>query len=170
MQNEELKSIYYNFFLNGDENNWREGVFHYALIIYHADRYPGFAWVGNNQLNCVQLSTKAHDKIAYRYPIINRLYWLRMDTNKIRSYVYAGAFMHEIGHTLGIFHGNTPGCDDQVGKYPYQIHYWRWRPYKSCMNYAYVYRFVDYSDGSRGKNDFNDWDRIDLTRFQYPLY
>lgn len=161
----ELKSLYHNFFLNGDENYWRKNVFHYALIVYMAS-YPGFVFIGDDQADSLQLSTKAHDKIAFRYPIINRLYWLRMDLDTIRAYVYAGAFMHETGHTLGIFHGNTPGCDDQVGKYPYQVHYWKWRPYRSCMNYVYVYRFVDYSDGSRGKNDFNDWGRIDLTRFQ----
>ena len=34
------------------------------------------------------------------------------------------------------------------------------------MNYGYMYRLVDYSDGSRGKNDFDDWDRMDLTYFQ----
>ena len=29
-----------------------------------------------------------------------------------------------------------------------------------------MYKIVDYSDGSRGRNDFDDWDRIDLTAFQ----
>jgi hypothetical protein len=76
------------------------------------------------------------------------------------------SWWHECGHTLGIFHGNTPGCDDQNGKAPWQKNWWKWRPYKSVMNYGYMYKIVDYSDGSRGRNDFDDWDRLDLTFFQ----
>ena len=83
-----------------------------------------------------------------------------------RDIVFGSAYMHECGHTLGIFNGNTPGCDDRSGSYPWQINWWKWRPYKSCMNYGYMYKIVDYSDGSRGRNDFDDWDRIDLTAFQ----
>jgi hypothetical protein len=78
--------------------------------------------------------------------------------------------MHETGHTLGIFNGNTPGCDDQMGKYPWQKNWWKWRPYKSVMNYGYMYQIVDYSDGSRGKNDFDDWSRLDLTFFQRQMW
>jgi hypothetical protein len=90
-----------------------------------------------------------------------------------RARIYAGAMMHEFGHTLGIFGSNTPGCDDQDGKYPYQLDYWRWRNYKSVMNYRYVYggldNKVDYSDGAHGRNDFDDWARIDLQFFQRTL-
>jgi len=162
---EELRSIYFNFFLNGDVNHWRKGVFHYGIVVYHAN-YPGFVFVGDDKLDCFQVSTKAHDQIAERYPIINMLYWAGMNTRDIRATVYAGAMMHETGHTLGIFNSNSPGCDDQEGKFPWQTNYWKWGPYESCMNYRYTYRLVDYSDGSRGKNDFDDWGRIDLTRFQ----
>jgi hypothetical protein len=163
---QELRTMYQNFFLNGNPNYWRKGIFHYALIIYHAERYPGFVFAGDNCLDSLQLSTKAHAKIAERYPILNRLVWRNLDMDEIYATVFAGALMHETGHTLGIFNQNTPGCDDQEGKFLYQINYWRWRPYKSVMNYGYVYKIVDYSDGSRGKNDFDDWDKIDLTYFQ----
>jgi hypothetical protein len=78
--------------------------------------------------------------------------------------------MHETGHTLGIFSDNTAGCDDQESKLPWQKNFWRWGPYKSCMNYRYTYRLVDYSDGSRGQNDFDDWDFLDLTFFQRQLW
>jgi hypothetical protein len=34
------------------------------------------------------------------------------------------------------------------------------------MNYRYIYTdLVDYSDGSHGRNDFNDWATMDLTNF-----
>lgn len=160
-----LRNIYHNYFLNGINDYWRKGVFHYATIVYCAD-YPGYVWVGDDHIDCLQLSTKAHDQIATRYPIINMLTWMELDFEEIRATVFAGAFMHETGHTLGIFHSNTPGCDDQEGKFPWEINFWRWRPYISVMNYGYVYKMVDYSDGSRGKNDFDDWGHIDLTRFQ----
>jgi hypothetical protein len=158
---QELDNIYYNYFLNGDENYWRKGVFHYGLVVYHAS-YPGFVFRSDS----FQVSTRAHDKIPRRYPIINRLMWEEMDMDEIRATVYAGAMMHENGHTLGIYHDNTPGCDDQEGKWPWQKNYWKWTPYISVMNYRYVYKMVDYSDGSRGRNDFDDWNRLDLTRFQ----
>jgi len=157
----ELENIYFNFFLNGDSDYWRKGVFHYALILYHATG-PGFVFSSDS----FQVSTRAHDQIAVRYPIINRIVWADMNLEDIRAVVYAGAMMHETGHTLGIYHSNTPGCDDQEGKFPWQINFWKWRPYKSVMNYGYVYKMVDYSDGSRGRNDFDDWGRIDLKRFQ----
>jgi hypothetical protein len=86
-----------------------------------------------------------------------------------KDIVYASCYMHELGHSLGIFNGNTPGCDDQLSKNPFQINYWKWLPYKSCMNYGYTYRMVDYSDGSRGKNDFDDWNRLDLSYFDNYL-
>lgn len=48
--------------------------------------------------------------------------------------------------------------------------WWKFRPYKSIMNYGHIYCFlydlVDYSDGSRGKNDFDDWSNLDLLYFE----
>jgi len=35
------------------------------------------------------------------------------------------------------------------------------------VNYGYTYILVDYSDGSHGKNDFDDWHDLDLTFFEY---
>jgi hypothetical protein len=147
---EELIDIYNDYFLHGDENNWRQGVFHYGLVVYNAT-YPGFVF----RPDSYQISSKGMEKKI----LLNR-------NEEKRDIVYASAYMHECGHTLGIFHGNTPGCDDQDGKYIWQKNWWKWRPYKSVMNYGYMYLMVDYSDGSRGKNDFDDWNRIDLTYFQ----
>jgi len=69
--------------------------------------------------------------------------------------------MHETGHTLNI---DGPGVDDFQGQLPWQVDYWRYGPYKSVMNYRYIYNGnIDYSDGSRGKNDYDDWAHLDLT-------
>ena len=46
-----------------------------------------------------------------------------------RACVYAGAIMHETGHTLDI---RAPGCDAPDSVWPWQINYWRYGPYKSC--------------------------------------
>lgn len=156
---DDLQGFYWNYFLDGDENNWRRGVFHYSLIVYQTPSSAnGFVFWGGvgPYLDSFQISSKGIEKKG-RSPLLNRIT------------VYAGPYMHETGHTLGIFHGNTPGCDDQEGKHPWQENWWKWQPYKSTMNYRYVYFMVDYSDGSRGKNDWDDWNRIDLTFFQRSM-
>jgi len=146
---EEMVDIYLNYFLHGDENNWRRGVFRYGVVVYDAT-YAGYNFI----TGAYQISSNRVDK----KPIPN--------TERNRDIAYASVYMHELGHTLGIFNGNTPGCDDPQSKRPRQLNFWKWGPYKSCMNYRYTYRLVDYSDGSRGRNDFDDWYNMDLTYFQ----
>ena len=163
---EELQNLYFNYFLDGNANNWRRGAFHYCLIIYHSARYPGFVFETtvhgeNYRLDSLQISTKQHRKLPlnnkYLYKVCNPLIYKSFNRKYQKAVVYAGAIMHETGHILGIFNWNIPGADNFDQKY---------RNYRSCMNYRYVYLVVDYSDGSRGKNDFDDWDFIDLTLFQ----
>jgi len=41
------------------------------------------------------------------------------------------------------------------------------------MNYCYTYRILDYSDGSHGRNDFDDWGNLDFyffknSHFEWP--
>jgi hypothetical protein len=158
LEYEDLQEIYRDYFLHGDENNWKRGIFHYGIVVYKAV-YPGFVFWGGvgPYLDSFQISSEFMEKKAKQL-------LLEKET------VYASAYMHECGHTLGIFNGNTPGCDDHFGKYPWQANWWKWRPYKSVMNYGYMYQIVDYSDGSRGKNDFDDWNRLDLTYFQREMW
>ena len=101
------------------------------------------------------------------FPVYNSLRRRCISRQHHREIAFAGSIMHETGHTLGVFHSNTPGCDDSNSLYPYQINFWKFQPYLSVMNYRYVYSgLIDYSDGSRGKNDFNDWANLDFTFFQ----
>jgi hypothetical protein len=74
--------------------------------------------------------------------------------------------MHETGHNFGIRFGEPFGCDCWIGKYPWQICFWFIRNYKSIMNYQYTYNIFDYSDGSHGRGDYDDWANIDLTYFE----
>jgi len=147
----EINEIYYDYFLHGDENNWRRGVFHYGLVLYSSVSASGFAFRSNAfQVSTVGLELKA-TKIGTRD----------------RKVVYASAYMHELGHTLGL---TWLGGHYENGKYPWNIAWWIWRPYKSIMNYGYMYgyihKLVDFSDGSRGKNDFDDWSNIDYSYFE----
>jgi len=142
-QNNELVHIYNDYFLHGDENNWRKGVFHYGVIIYKSNSAAG-AMFGTDRF---YITSNGHD-LKSESPLLNR------------DVVYASAYMHECGHTLNI---NNIGVDDRNSMYPWQLNFWKWRPYKSVMNYGYMYLMVDYSDGSRGLNDFDDWHDIDLT-------
>ncbi len=147
---DELRGYFTDYFLHNDDNNWRRGVFHYGLVIYNSARFPGFIF----NANAYQISAKHMFKKA-RIPFLN------LET------VFASAYMHECGHTFGF---NPIGGHDTDSYYPWQIDWWKWRPYKSNMNYGYMYKIVDYSDGSRGRNDFDDWERIDLSWFEQQWF
>ena len=145
---EKLENVYWSYFLHGNENNWRRYVFRYGLVVYDPGG-PGYNfWNG-----AYVIGTKYVDKKVFP------------KTQKIREITYASVYMHECGHTLSL---HNPGVDNQNSKFPWQVDFWKYGPYKSCMNYRYTYRLVDYSDGSRSINDFNDWEDMDLTRFQKP--
>ncbi|MEM4257593.1 MAG: hypothetical protein QXL17_00360 [Candidatus Thermoplasmatota archaeon] len=143
---DDLDMIYYNYFLHGSGDNWRRGVFHYGVLVYNCVVAGGNAF-GSNRF---QISAKFLEEKA-ALPLLRR------------DIVYASAYMHETGHTLGFY---PIGGHDENSKYPWQLGWWKWRPYKSCMNYGYMYQMVDYSDGSRPVNDFNDWERMDLIYFE----
>lgn len=165
----ELSNIYFRYFLNNNPNNWKRGVFHYGLIIYRSADHPGFVFSseinGIKLLDCFQVSTRYHETLSDNAPFYKFLLYKSFNTEYKRAVIYAGAMMHETGHVLGIFRSNTPGCDGDT-VFPWGKEWFKYRNYKSCMNYNYIYTLVDYSDGSHGKNDFNDWERIDLARFQ----
>jgi len=147
--NNTTDEIYNDYFLHGNENNWRRGVFFYSAIVYDGG-FQGYNYRNGAFLISLQ-PIREHQKFALRI-------WGK-DT------ALASVYMHEHGHSLGL---NELYGHDTDSYYPWQIKYWRYRPYKSCMNYGYTYRLVDYSDGSHGKNDRDDWDTIDLTLFQQP--
>ena len=140
-----LENIYWNYFLHGDKNNWRRGVFHYGLVMY--DVTPrGYMF----RSNAFQIASYGMEQKA-KNPFLDR------------EMVYGSCYMHELGHTFDF--RPIPGHDrNSYG--PWQLGWWINRPYKSCMNYAWVYRIVDYSDGSRSSPDLDDWSRIDYASFE----
>ena len=151
----ELRQIYQDYFLHGDEDNWRRGVFHYGIIVWNAN-YSGYMfeegdpeYAGSFQMSKIFMD--GHNKIEILLRGVD--------------VVYASGYMHETGHTLGL-NWFLIGGHDRDSYSPWQLNWWIYRPYKSCMNYGYIFHLVDYSDGSRGKNDFDDWDNLDLALFQ----
>ncbi|MCX6666189.1 MAG: C2 domain-containing protein [Euryarchaeota archaeon] len=147
----ELQQIYNDYFLHGNTSNWRRGVFHYGPVIYQCSVANGNAFGGGAfQISYYGLNNKTK---SYQ-------------TNK-KDIVFASAYMHETGHAIAI---ENPAVDNSNNKFIYQLGWWQWRHYKSVMNYGYMFTMVDYSDGSHGKNDFNDWITMDLTAFQQGFF
>ncbi|MBN1281240.1 MAG: hypothetical protein JXA00_06290 [Candidatus Thermoplasmatota archaeon] len=160
-----LSSYYWNYFMHGDAQNWRRGVFRWAIVSYNGTWANGFAFSsrvnGVFALDCFLLASSYHDSRVKHVPFIDSLIRKTFSSEEQRAIIYAGAMMHENGHLLNI---RAPGVDR--GAWPWQVDYWRFARYQSVMNYRYIYTdLIDYSDGSHGKNDYDDWGTIDLTYF-----
>ena len=175
--NNEVHEIYRDYFLHGDYDNWRQGVFHYGMMVYFCrsdwgDNMPGFATRGGDEgypyADTFLISTSYHDEKDSKITLGIAIWYHGGEFNRAyrRASIYAGTMMHETGHILGIHNGNTPGCDNRDTYKPRLFGWWKYGHYRSCMNYRFTPILVQYSDGSHGKNDFDDWDRINLKRFQ----
>ena len=138
-----IQELYDKYFLHGDENNPRVGVFHYALII-HNFRDFGRGVGGFNF---------RRDAFAVCSAYIQK--WRPWEEGMIIG--HGGSYMHELGHQLGLPH---------LKVFPWQLLYWLSWNYKSCMNYRYNFKIVDYSDGTHGFMDRDEWGAIDLQRFE----
>jgi len=149
----ELRNARDRFFLHWNHNNPRRGIFHYALICAQIDfsRRPagGCAF--------------AIDSFVIGGQYVKN--WRPSFTFQGSDYItaFASVYMHELGHTLGL--NNFEGIDNENSRFPWNEEFWEWGPYKSCMNYRYVYKIVDYSVGDDDDHDQNDWEVIDLARF-----
>jgi len=147
----ECNQIYNDYFLHGNNSNWKKGVFHYGVVVYNST-WPGF----NFRVGGFQISKKHLDEKYVPNPFFSN----------DEAVVYGSCYMHELGHSLGLtwLGGHVHGAGT-----PLHPLWWKFRPYKSIMNYGYMYgpliwrNLVDYSDGSRGKNDFDDWSNIDFS-------
>jgi hypothetical protein len=157
----ELRSIYNTYFLHNDSGNWRRSVFRYATIVFHQNVAAGIGYVGEHPwlywhaqgINTFVLSAQSMQKTSQK-------------TCRPLSFVFACAMMHETGHTFGIDFLFPAGCDNIRTTRPYMFAYWLFGKYKSCMNYRYVYSILDYSDGSHGLFDYNDWSHLDFAFFE----
>lgn len=141
-------------------NTDREGVWHYMISGYGFAEDPtssGIAEVGGSE--SFISSGLIEDTFTYA------------DLDE----ALAGTMIHEIGHNLclsdalvyvdqpsGCAHG---GVDSDSVAYVL---------YDSAMNYRYQFETIDYSDGSHGLNDHDDWSAVKLgisefTKVHTPL-
>lgn len=160
---QEVFDIYDEHYLHNDPDNWRRSVFHYGLFVSECFP-PGYGFSGDVDpywgygpgTNGFVISCRQMEDSSVR------------DSNTL-AYTFGSAIMHEMGHNFGIRGGNPPGCDNRGCIYPWRKDFWLYQNYKSCMNYRYTYKIFDYSDGSHGVRDFDDWSAIDLTYFEIPV-
>ncbi len=156
MYGDELIAAREKYFLNGDPNNWRRGVFHYAIMCCQ------MGWGGRPAGGRMFYI----DSFCVGVQYVRKWLWsIRLEGSDYTT-ALASVTMHELGHTLGLY--SFDGIDNETTRFPWQRGYWIWANYKSCMNYRYVYKLVDYSDGDDPDHDQNDWEVIKerLPRFQ----
>jgi len=153
----DLINLYWDYFLHNDLNNPRQRIFHYGLICDYTEG-AGFAVIGWDNLNSfvigVQLVSEKHPH--YR-----------------REVLAMTSAMHEVGHTFGLIATKFTGIDNKMTMKPIYKEFWIYSKYKSLMNYVYTYAMMDFSDGSHGRGDFNDWGNLNFsffknTNFSYP--
>jgi len=159
---EEIRAIWNTYFMHNTSQNWRRGVFHYAVFVhdqtpkgfgFSGDVSPYWGYIpGTNSFAIANTLVEKKSKI----PLLST------------DFVTASLIVHEMGHTFGIRFGEPFGCDNRLTNSPFKIGWYIWRNYKSIMNYRYTYSHLDYSDGSHGKRDYDDWEHIDLTYFEKP--
>jgi nitrous oxidase accessory protein NosD len=147
---EELVDIYWNYFLHNDLNNPRKNIFHYGII---CDVGPGngFMFTGWAHLNAFCISADVLDEQNKRFD---------------RGFLISAGSMHELGHTLGLIADDFEGIDNHANIYPKYREFWKYINYKSVMSYQFTYRTLDYSDGDRGPNDFDDWGNMQFDFFK----
>lgn len=158
----EKLSLYYDkYFLNNGKDKWKEGIFRYCIMAHYtfkSKNVAGYAfWPTNrDKFNCFVIGTR----IIKNYRLLP----------KAREIAIASLFMHELGHTLGLFWHTFHGIDNATCNYPWLPGWHKYENYKSCMNYRYAWSLVDYSDGTHGSNDFNDWEAIDPSFFEKNFF
>ncbi len=145
-----LNTIYRKYFLRHFTDIWKQGIFHYAILMGTnpwKEDIAGFNFQSDAFTVCVGTI---------------RLFRLRETT---RTLATAGVFMHELGHNLGLFQSDFAGIDNPDTRYPWKEDFWLYGPYHSCMNYRYTWHYVDYSPGTQGDYDFDDWGNLNLKHF-----
>ncbi len=145
-----LVDLYWTYFLHNNLNNPRKGVFRYCVICNNGPG-PGFACINWDNLDAFIISADMLQANQPRYS---------------REYLIIHGILHELGHTLGVTVDDYTGIDNIVATWPWSKEYWKHRNYRSVMNYWYTYKVFDYSDGSHGRGDYDDWGNFNLSFFK----
>lgn len=105
------------------------------------------------------------------------LFFMRAFTQRTKILYLVSQAQHEIGYSLGITPWSFEGCDNlsyEGGRQNEKKFVEKWGNYYSCLNYYFInqkggnllYKPIDYSDGSGGEGDQNDWMALYLPAFQ----
>jgi hypothetical protein len=148
-----IRDYYWDYFLHNDLNNPRKGIFRYCFICDYGPEsdIPGYANFGWDNLDSFEISSEI---VSRNHP------------QKEKAHIIMSIAMHELGHTLGLFVDDHGGIDNEIATIPFTKEFFKYARYKSIMNYQYTYSIFDYSDGHRGKYDFNDWDNLNFYFFK----
>jgi parallel beta-helix repeat protein len=146
----DIVGLYWDYFLHNDLNNPRQRIFHYGLVCDRSDG-NGFAVFGWDNLNSFVIAAQQLVTNQPRYQ---------------RDWLIVSGSMHELGHTFGLIAKRFTAIDNRATLKPIYKEFWQYLKYKSVMNYLYTYSSMDYSDGSQGRNDFNDWGTMDFSFFK----
>ena len=144
-------------FYNNNFADERKGIFRYIVIAY------GGGWChpqdSNHYYDCMCVP---HNLNFFKNQLDGAL------TERTKRIGQAVQIIHELGHSLGMLYKHCGGVDNSSAKAGNPSDY-PWLDYVSCMNYDYFrQRVFDYSDGSNGKYDADDWSALDFTFFQIP--
>lgn len=145
---ESLRDVYWDYFLNNDLDNPRKGIFHYGIICDYAP-VGGFSVFGWDQLDSYAISSQ-----------------ILVSPFHDRGRLIVTASFHEIGHSLGLFADDFGGIDNVVSANPFFIDFLIYGRYKSSMSYRYAWNIMDFSDGTHGLIDFDDWGNLDFSFFK----
>jgi hypothetical protein len=168
-------------YYNNHFDDQRKGIFRYFVIGHSgAFTHPSKFF----RYDTTHVATSLFERLVYQHlyyligmPIQQRLdlehpYYWHLPTPRTQRITVAGQFMHELGHQLGITPWTIQGCDNYSSLATgaeLQEFVDEWGNYYSVMNYYWLYRdktLLDYSDGTHGENDQNDWQEIYLPNFQ----
>ncbi len=136
----------------------RKGIFRYIVMCHKG----GF---------CHPSEFNKYDTMAVGISYLQMIKGKGAFTPRAFRLLGASSVMHELGHSLGIGPWNVGGNDNisfNEGKQQKDEYLEKWGNYRSVMNYYHIYdkKLVDYSDGTNGPGDLNDWELFDLTYFQ----
>lgn len=153
--------FYNNYFLEE-----RHGIFRYVIVGHEGNfNHPA--------------KSNYYDTIHVSNSLMDCLKKLALNQRKATLMV-ATRTLHELGHTLGITPWSFEGCDNLTYIGDKSTYDAQWGEYISVMNYYVMFGtgswlqgtmlgadpFLDYSDGSNGINDQNDWQSLYLPTFQ----
>jgi parallel beta-helix repeat protein len=147
---EKIRDIYWDYFLHNVLNNPRKGIFHYGVICNNCPdlNFPFFGW---DHLDSFAISAKGLKQI---FPLYTK------------GRLIVGGAVHHLGHSFGLVADIYGGIDNLGTRTLFSNQWFRYRNYKSCMNYYYKYKLFCYSDGTNGRGDFDDWGHLDLSFFK----